>query len=96
MGNLNSEIILSDKIINTLNCNILVKMKDLEVMLSMSRSQIDKLCKTDPKFPEKIDFGETKQAMVRFHYDDVLAYIESKRRKADSDFYQENNKVRLS
>lgn len=27
MGNLNSEIILSDKIINTLNCNILVKMK---------------------------------------------------------------------
>ena len=89
MEKLDSEIVVGGGVVDNLNYNVLIAMKDLEQILSMSRSQIDKLSKTDSNFPQKIRFGKSKQSMVRYYYDDVMTYIQNKRESLNDGFYQQ-------
>lgn len=96
MGKLDSEIFLSGGVVNNSNYNVLITMKDLQQILSMRRSQIDRLSKVDSRFPQKIHFGESRQSMVRFHYDDVMTYIQNKRENCINGYYRGEEAIRPS
>lgn len=96
MQKLDSEIVVGGGVVDNSNYNVLITMKDLEQILSMSRSQIDRLSKTDSNFPQKIHFGESRQSMVRFHYDDVMTYILNKREDCINGYYQGEEEIRPS
>lgn len=96
MKSLENEYELNNKSISCLSFNTLITMKELEEILRMSRSQIDKLCRIDSNFPKKISFGESRQSMVRFCYIDVMNYIEKKKSNMENDFYHDRNKIRFS
>ncbi|KXZ66440.1 Prophage CP4-57 regulatory protein (AlpA) [Acinetobacter venetianus] len=96
MEKLDSEIVVGGGVIENLNDKVFITMKDLGQMLSMSRSQIDRLSKIEPNFPQKIRFGKSQQSMIRYHSDDVMTYIQSKRVSCTNDFHLQEGVIQPS
>ncbi|MBD3842205.1 MAG: AlpA family phage regulatory protein [Campylobacterales bacterium] len=71
----------------------LIRKKDVAEMLSMTMGQIDKLHDTDSTFPKKIEFGQTRQSMVRFFLEDILIWIEKKKNESYSKYHQMSDEV---
>ena len=81
-GGVRESVILSKSGLIVSSGKILIRKKEVAEMLSMTMGQVDKLHDTDSTFPKKIEFGETRQSMVRFFFEDIVAWVEQKKTQA--------------
>lgn len=61
----------------------LLRLKDVCELIKTSRSNVYKMIESDPSFPKKIKFSNSKQAAVYFEKEEIESWVKSKKVNGD-------------